>query len=308
MSITNLPGELRERSPATLSRDGRRSLIAWAGLVPALAILVTYRLVPLLWNVVLSFENMRYTGETTWVGLENYQKLLEDRVFWDALLNTILFLGSVPIAVTIALGLALLLNKQFPGSKVFRSMFFLPYITMMVAIAVIWSYMFKTQGGVINFVLQDAGLIGNNIRWLSESWWARASIIIVHVWKTTGFYLIIILAGLQNISPSIYEVARIDGASRRQRFMYITLPLLKPTLGVCALVGLVTSFELFDLVQVLTAGGPARSTEILITWIYKQAFEFGNFGYSAALTIVLFVIMAGMSLLGAYLQGRDSFT
>lgn len=305
MSIKNLPEEVRQWSPTPLSRKGRRSLIAWAGLVPALAILVTYRLIPLIWNMVLSFENMRYTGETTWVGLENYRQLFEDPVFAKALFNTILFLGSVPIAVTIALGLALLLNKQFLGSNVFRSMFFLPYITMMVAIAVIWSYMFKTQGGVINYVLQDLGIIENNIRWLSDSWWARVSIIIVHVWKTTGFYLIIILAGLQNISPQIYEVSRIDGASRRQRFLYITLPLLKPTLGVCALVGLVTSFELFDLVQVMTGGGPARSTEILITWIYKQAFEFGNFGYAAVLTIILFVLMAGMSLLGAYLQGGD---
>lgn len=305
MSIKNLPEEVRQWSPTPLSRKGRRSLIAWAGLVPALAILVTYRLIPLIWNMVLSFENMRYTGETTWVGLENYRQLFEDPVFTKALFNTILFMGSVPIAVTIALGLALLLNKQFLGSNVFRSMFFLPYITMMVAIAVIWSYMFKTQGGVINYVLQDLGIIENNIRWLSDSWWARVSIIIVHVWKTTGFYLIIILAGLQNISPQIYEVSRIDGASRRQRFLYITLPLLKPTLGVCALVGLVTSFELFDLVQVMTGGGPARSTEILITWIYKQAFEFGNFGYAAVLTIILFVLMAGMSLLGAYLQGGD---
>jgi ABC-type sugar transport system permease subunit len=306
MAISNLE-RWRERVDLSLSEKGRRSLIAWAGLVPALAILVTYRLVPLLWNVRLSFQNMTYTGETTWVGLENYAALLQDPVFPKAVFNTVLFLGSVPIAVTLALALALLLNKKFAGSNVFRSMFFLPYITMMVAIAVIWSYMFKTQGGVLNFVLQQVGLVETNIPWLSDSWWARASILIVHVWKTTGFYLVIILAGLQNIPEEIYEVARIDGASRRQQFLYITLPLLKPTLAVCALVGLVTSFELFDLVQVLTSGGPARSTEILITWIYKQGFQFGNFGYSAALTIVLFVLMAGVSLIGAYLQTEEYF-
>jgi ABC-type sugar transport system permease subunit len=306
MAISNLEG-WRDRLDLSLSEKGRRSLIAWAGLLPALAILVTYRLIPLLWNVRLSFQNMSYTGETTWVGLENYQTLLQDPVFPTAVFNTVLFLGSVPIAVTLALALALLLNKKFAGSNVFRSMFFLPYITMMVAIAVIWSYMFKTQGGVLNFVLQQTGLIERNIPWLSDAWWARASILMVHVWKTTGFYLVIILAGLQNIPEEIYEVARIDGASRRQQFFYITLPLLKPTLAVCALVGLVTSFELFDLVQVLTSGGPARSTEILITWIYKQGFQFGNFGYSAALTIVLFVLMAGVSLIGAYLQTEEYF-
>lgn len=306
MAISNLE-RWRDRFDLSLSEKGRRSLIAWAGLVPALAILVTYRLIPLLWNVRLSFQDMTYTGETTWVGLENYQTLLQDPVFATSVFNTILFLGSVPIAVTLALGLALLLNQKFAGSNVFRSMFFLPYITMMVAIAVIWSYMFKTQGGVLNFLLQQTGLVEQNVPWLSSSWWARASILIVHVWKTTGFYLVIILAGLQNIPQEIYEVARIDGASRRQQFFYITLPLLKPTLAVCALVGLVTSFELFDLVQVLTSGGPARSTEILITWIYKQGFQFGNFGYSAALTIVLFVLMAGFSLLGAYMQTEDYF-
>lgn len=305
MSIQDFPNQMRDRFPVSLNRKQRRSLIAWLGLVPALAILIAYRLIPLLWNFILSFQNMKYTGETSWVGLENYYQVMEDPVFLDALFNTFLFLGSVPIAVTIALGLALLLNKRFPGSNVFRSMFFLPYITMMVAIAVIWAYMFKSQGGVINYGLQQMGLINQNIPWLSNSWWARLSVIIVHVWKTTGFYLIIILAGLQNIPQEIYEVARIDGASTRQRFMYVTLPLLKPTLAVCALVGLVTSFELFDLVQVLTSGGPARSTEILITWIYKQAFEFGHFGYSAVLAIVLFVIMAGGSLLGMYIQSGD---
>lgn len=307
MAISDLSARLSDRFNIRLSRSSRRSIIAWLGLIPALSILVLYRLVPLLWNVYLSFQEMKYTGETSFVGLENYQQLASDPVFFQSLINTVLFLVSVPIAVTLALGLALLLNKEFIGSSVFRSMFFLPYITMMVAIAVIWSYMFKTQGGVLNFVLLELGIINQNIPWLSDSTWARISIIIVHVWKTTGFYLVIILAGLQTIPGQVYEVADIDGASRYQQFRYITLPLLKPTLGVCALVGLVTSFELFDLVQVLTDGGPARSTEILITWIYKQAFEFGNFGYAAVLTIILFVIMASVALLGTYFQTEDYY-
>ena len=307
MAISDLSTRLSDRFDVRLSRSSRRSIIAWLGLVPALLILLLYRLVPLLWNVYLSFQEMKYTGETTFVGLANYQELASDPVFFQSLFNTVLFLVSVPIAVTLALGLALLLNKKFIGSSVFRSMFFLPYITMMVAIAVIWSYMFKTQGGVLNFILLELGIINQNIPWLSDSTWARISIIIVHVWKTTGFYLVIILAGLQTIPGQVYEVADIDGASRYQQFRYITLPLLKPTLGVCALVGLVTSFELFDLVQVLTGGGPARSTEILITWIYKQAFEFGNFGYAAVLTIILFVIMAGVALLGSYFQTENYY-
>lgn len=291
---------------ADLSRKQRHTVIAWLALSPVLLWLLVFKYIALGWNIVLTFFDRSYTGEMSFMGLENWTTLLQDPVFPTALRNTLILFGTIPVGIVLALFIAILLNQTFPGSKVFRSVFFLPYITMMVAIAVIWAYMFKSQGGVVNYALQQMGIIEQNIPWLSNSWWARLSVIIVHVWKTTGFYLIIILAGLQNIPQELYEVARIDGASTRQRFLYVTLPLLKPTLGVCALVGLVTSFELFDLVQVLTSGGPARSTEILITWIYKQAFEFGNYGYSAVLAIILFLIMAGGSLLGMYIQSSES--
>jgi multiple sugar transport system permease protein len=197
---------------------------------------------------------------------------------------------TIPIGIIIALGIALLLNQQFHGANSMRAVFFMPYIMMMVAIAVIWQYMFQTDSGVINFILLNLGLIDSGIPWLSSSTWARVSIFIVHIWKTVGFFLVIILAGLQTIPRQVYAVAKVDGASKWQRFRYITLPLLRPTLAVCALVGMVTTFKLFDLVMILTGGGPGESTEILLTFLYKQAMEYGHIGYGAAIAGAFWIV------------------
>jgi ABC-type sugar transport system permease subunit len=285
-----------------LSEQNKRSSIAWLVLLPAITVLLLYRTVPLLWTFVLSFQEMEFTGETSFVGLANYQRLLTDDVFVTALVNNVIFLLTIPVGIALALGIALLLNQQFLGSNAFRSLFFLPYILMMVGIAVIWNYIFKTNGGVANFVLTNLGLIDQNISWLGDGSWAKVSVFVVHVWKSIGLYLVIMLAGLQTIPQQVYEVSRIDGASRIQRFRYITLPLLKPTIGVCILVGMILSFKLFDLIRVLTGGGPANETEILITYLYDQAFISGNFGYAAVLTVVLFVLMIALIGIGRYIQ------
>jgi ABC-type sugar transport system permease subunit len=238
----------------------------------------------------------------SFIGLDNYNKLLTDPIFVEALVNNVILLGTIPVGIALALPLALLLNQAFPGSNLFRAIFFLPYIIMMVAVGIIWAFMFKSTNGVINHILIQIGIIGEGIFWTTSSPWALISVFIVHIWKTLGFYLIILLAGLQTIPTQVYEVARIDGAGRFKRFRYITLPLLKPTIGVCVLVGMISSFRLFDLITVLTGGGPSRKTEILLTWLYKQAFQFSNIGYSAVLTVVLFVLMVGVIAIGRVLQ------
>lgn len=301
-------GALREQTSTSpiadldLSQKQRHTLIAFTFLAPGLIIWFMYRYFPLFWNLYLTFFEMSLLGETTYVGMENYERMLNDDILLTSIYNTLLFFGAVPIAIAIALGLSLLLNKKIPGRDLFRGIIFMPYITMMVAIAVIWSYMFQTNDGVLNHVLLGAGLIDNPIPWLARGIWARISVMIVFIWKTVGFYMVIILAGLQTIPQNIYEVAEIDGANVPQRFRYLTLPLLKPTLGVCALIGLISSFELFALIMVLTRTGPGNSTEILITWIYKQAFQFGNFGYAAVLTLLLFVLMVSVIGIGRFIQ------
>lgn len=289
----------------SLSDKDRRSIIAWLAVAPALTIIILYRYIPLGYNFYLSVHEMSYTGEMTFVGLENYSRALSDPVFLKSVKNTIVLLGTIPVGIAIALGLALLLNKQFFGNNALRSIFFIPYITMMVAVAVVWQYMFKTSSGVLNYVFLNLGLISDPIPWLSSSTMALVSVFIVQVWKTVGFYMVIIIAGLQSIPKQVYEVSRMDGADRWQRFRYITLPLLKPTLGICALVGMVTTFRAFDLVMtMLPNGGPNHGAEILLTWMYKQAFSFGNFGYGAVLTVVLFVLMLLVAIAGRTLQRR----
>ncbi|MFC6976891.1 carbohydrate ABC transporter permease [Halomicroarcula sp. GCM10025709] len=305
--LTEVSRRIGEADLATLfSEQRRRSIVAWLVLVPTIAVLLLYRTIPLLWTVLLSFQEMSWTGETSFAGLQNYQRLLTDDVFVTALVNNVLFLLTIPVGIALALGIALLLNQQFVGSDGFRSLFFVPYILMMVGIAVIWNYIFKTSGGVANHVLLQLGLIESNISWLGDGTWAKVSVFVVHIWKSIGLYLVIILAGLQTIPQQVYEVARIDGANRRQRFRYITLPLLKPTMGVCILVGMILSFKLFDLIRVLTGGGPADATEILITYLYRQAFTNGNFGYAAVLTVVLFLLMLSLIAVGRFVQ-RESY-
>lgn len=287
------------------SKKARRTIIAGLCLLPVLVWLLLYKYIALIYNLYLSFNNMGYTGEMTFIGLENWSMLLSDPIFTKSLLNTLVLFGTIPVSIVIALGIALLLDQKFPGRDAFRSLFFLPYITMMVAIAVIWQYMFKTGNGVINYFLLELGLIQQNISWLGNSKWALVAVFMIQVWKTVGFYIVIILAGLQTIPRQIYQVAKIDGANRIQRFIYLTLPLLKSTIGVCLLVGLVISFRLFDLITVMTGGGPGHGTEILLTWIYKQAFLYGEFGYAAVLSVVMVAITIGFALFGQRLQRSD---
>ncbi|WP_247004316.1 carbohydrate ABC transporter permease [Halosolutus gelatinilyticus] len=287
---------------ANLSKKQQHTVIAWIAIAPVMAWLLVYKYIALFWNVVLTFFDRSYTGEMTFVGLENWAQAFQDPVFPTALRNTIVLFGTIPVGIALALFIAILLNQKFPGSKAFRSVFFLPYITMMVAIAVIWQYMFHTEQGVINYALLNVGLIDDPISWLGNGRWALFSVFLVHIWKTTGFYVIIILAGLQTIPRQVYEVSRIDGASRWQQFRYLTLPLLKPTIGVCMLVGVVISFRLFDLILVMTDGGPGYSTEILLTWIYKQSFSYNDFGYGAVLSVIMVITTFTVAYLGLKLQ------
>lgn len=285
-----------------LSKKARRTIIAGACLAPVIIWLLLYKYIALVYNFVLSFSEMGYTGEMSFTGLTNWTMLTTDPVFVPSLINTVILFGTIPVSIAIALGIAMLLDQKFPGSTVFRSLFFVPYITMMVAIAVIWQYMFKTSNGVINHFLIQLGIIDHGISWLGDSDWALVAVFTIQVWKTVGFYIVILLAGLQTIPKQVYQVAKIDGAGPIQRFLYITLPLLKPTIGVCLLVGMVISFRLFDLITVMTGGGPGHGTEILLTWIYKQAFQYGRFGYAAVLSVIMVVLTLFIALIGQRLQ------
>ncbi|MWV38850.1 sugar ABC transporter permease [Natrialba sp. INN-245] len=286
-----------------LTRYQRRSLYAWLLIAPVIIWIGVYIYGAVLYNALMSFGEVTTLDGLVVTGtLDNYQRLFEDDVFETALENTLLLFLTIPVSIGLGLVIALLLDHEFPGNHLFRTIFFLPYVVMMVAVAVIWQFMFNTNAGVVNYFLLQLGLISDPISWLSDRWWALLAISIVMVWKTTGFFVVIILAGLQTIPQQIYEVAKIDSAGPVDRFRYLTLPLLKPTLGICFLVGIPLTFSLFALIMVLTGGGPGNRTHHLLTWIYVQSFRFSEFGYGAVLSNVMIVLTIGLTIIGRKIQ------
>jgi ABC-type sugar transport system permease subunit len=257
----------------TTTRRTRQAAVVACFLAPSLLIFIVYRILPLVWNVVLSFEAWSPLRPPVWVGWDNYSEMLnDDDVFWQALWNTVIFLGSQPVAIALALGIALLVNSDLKGASVYRTIVFLSYPLMTVAVAIIWHWMFNERGGLINYVLRQLGIIHQPIAFLDSFAWALPSTIVANTWQVLGFFMIVLLSGLQNIPPHLYEAARVDGAPARARFFRITLPMLRPALFLCVVIGILNSFSAFDLIYVMTNGGPGHATELLITYIYKQAF------------------------------------
>ena len=285
----------------------RRTAEVWCLLAPSLVIFLLYRILPLLWNGVLSFEDWSPLRPAHWIGLENYDEMLfDDAVFWQALWNTLIFMASAPIGILIALGLALLVNARIRGRDIYRTIIFLSYPLMTVAVAIIWRWMFDERVGLFNYVARSLGLVDSPIQFLNSFNWALPSVIAANTWQMLGFYMIILLTGLQSIPGELHEAAAIDGATGSHRFWSITLPLLRPTLFLCFVIGMLNSFTSFDLVYVMTGGGPGRATELLITYIYKLGFSQTRFDYAAAVTVFFFVLLISVTWVANRLSGRDA--
>ena len=276
-------------------------------LLPSLTIFFLYRVLPLAWNGLLSLQYWSPLKPARWAGLDHYEEmLLYDDVFWQALTNTLIFIAVSPLAIALALGIALLVNGNLKGAAIYRSIVFLSYPLMTVAVGVIWRWMYDERGGIINFALRESGLIGKPIPFLQSFEWALPSVIAAEIWQVLGFYMIIILTGLQSIPPHLYEAASIDGAPGWAQFGRITLPLLRPSLFLCAVVGILNSFTSFDLVYIMTNGGPGHATELLITYIYKSGFGQTKFDYAAALTVVQFMLLLALTYLANLLAGGNA--
>ena len=266
----------------------------WILLLPALFLLFLVFLYPISRAFVLSLftENLGTQLEPVFSGLANYQRMVGDGRFWQSLNNTAIFtVISVSLELVLGLCIALVLNQSFFGRGIVRTIAIIPWALPTSIMGLAWAWIFNDRFGVANDILQRFGLIETGINWLGEPSLAMVAIIIADVWKTTPFISIILLAGLQSISQDLYEAHKIDGANPWQSFCQITLPLLMPQIMVALLFRFAQAFGIFDLVQVMTGGGPAGSTETVSIYIYSTVMRYLDFGYGAALVVATFMIL-----------------
>ncbi|RYE47175.1 MAG: sugar ABC transporter permease [Hyphomicrobiales bacterium] len=272
-------------------------------LLPSLAGMVVFLMAPVLSSLVLSFSQWDLIGEIRWVGLDNYVAALADPAVLGALRNTLTFiLGYLPSVVLIALGLALLLNRRIRGRVVFRAIYFVPVVTSWVAVSLIWKWLLNPQYGLVNFALGAIGIKGPG--WLFDPAWAMTGVILTSVWKDIGFVTVIYLAGLQDIPEPLYEAAALDGATPWQRFWSITFPMLAPTTFFVTTISLISSFQVFDQVWIMTQGGPAGATSVMVELIYKNAFSYYRMGYASAISWVLFALIFAVTIAQNLLQKK----
>ncbi len=290
-----------------MKRKFKDTLTGWLVILPALSTQIMFIYFPLGWAIFISFFKWNMIRPMKFVGLANYEKMFGNPDFWNSLWTTILYvLGTVPAAILIGLGLALLMNMEWlKGKGIFRTGFYIPVITAMAAAAVIWEWMFEPSFGLINWFLSFFGIRG--IGWLSDPDYALLALIIVGVWKRIGYNMVLFLAGLQIIPRSLYEAAEIDGASTWVKFRNITWPLLSPTTLFVTILQIIASFRVFVSVSVMTRGGPMDSTRVITYYLYQYAFENMKFGYASAIAVFIFFFLMALTLIQFRLKKRRTF-
>ena len=274
-------------------------------IIPALLVLTLVLIIPLGMALSMSFKSEIGNGLFQFTGLKNYLTILQEPNFWRTLLNTFYFtFFSVFLHLVIGVAASLLLNKDFvKGRIIFRIIALLPYMFSAVVVASTWKWMMNSQFGVINDILVKIGV--NSIPWLTNVRFSMPSIILANSWRGFPFIMIMSIAGLQAIPVEHYEASTIDGANNFQKFFFITLPQLKEILSVGIILDFIWVFKYFDLTKVMTNGGPAGSTEVLVTLVYKHAFEFFNIGYASALAVIVFIILLLLSSLYVKVIQKD---
>jgi multiple sugar transport system permease protein len=281
------------------------SIAAWTFLAPALLFLGTFLIYPIAYLFYLSFTSGSFTRSGIhFIGLKNYWRLVANPDFWQVVQNTIYFTTFTVIpSVVIPLGLAVLLNRSFAWRGILRTAYFVPSITSLVAVGLGWRWLFQAEGPV-NGLLMAIGI--NPIPWLSSTVWAMPVLILLSIWKQLGFNMVVFLAGLQAIPLNRYEAAELDGADGWQQFWYITLPGLRSTLVFATVTTAIFTLRSFEQVYVITGGGPLNSTNLLVYYIYDQAFSQFDFGYAAAAATLLMAVALGLVYLQLKVWGEDS--
>lgn len=283
----------------------RRLEIFWAYvfLTPTLLGLAFFSLGPIVAGLAISFTKWDIMTPAKWVGLVNYRSLLTDDLFWKSFYNTIYFtIGTVPVGIVISLLLALLIDRKLKGIAIFRTVFFLPVVVSTVAAGILWGWLFNSQCGLINYYLGDIGLLTPN--WLADTAWAMPAVIIMTLWKTVGYNMVIFLAGLQDVPEELYEAASIDGANWWVKLRHITLPCISPTTLFVIIMSLINSFQVFDQTYIMTKGGPAHSTMTLVYYVYENGFKWFKMGYASAVSYAFLLIILVLTLLQLKYQNR----
>ena len=283
--------------------------LAWALVLPAAGAILLVALFPLLWTVWESVHlhnlQMPWLGRP-FIGLANYIEALRDPRFWGALGHTAFFaVTSVGLELVLGLWLALAMNRAFRGRGLVRAAILIPWAIPTVVSALLWRFLFEGQSGVVNAVMVRLGVLREPLVWFIEANTAWVPVILSDVWKTTPFVALLLLAGLQNIDASLYEAARIDGASAWRQFRFVTLPLLKPAILVALIFRTLDAFRVFDLIYALTGGGPGSSTEPIALYTFNALLQNLRFGYGSALSVIVFGITFGLALVYIKLIGAE---
>lgn len=270
----------------------KRELIFFTFVLPSFLGCVIFIFLPSVFSFILSFFKWNLISEIKFTGFLNYIDLLTSEDFWLILKNTIVYAVSVTVFATfIPLILASIIKNKILGKEIYKTAYFLPFITPMIVVAMVWQWIFDPNIGIVNYILKS------NLQWLYDSNLAMPALIFVSVWKLIGYNMIIFISGFSTINEQVYEAAKIDGATNKRIFFNITIPLLSPTIFFVLLITTISSFQVFDLIYLMTQGGPENSTNILVYWLYKNAFEFFNIGKASAIAYILFVFILTLTII-----------
>ncbi|MBT2865663.1 carbohydrate ABC transporter permease [Chromobacterium violaceum] len=288
-----------------MRKPSKTTLQAYLFLAPALLLLAIFSFWPVGFGSFLAFTRYNLIDAPQWVGLDNFRELFGDELFLSALKNSALYLLVVPVIQLLAMLLAVLVNNSLPGIKLFRAAYYLPVVTSVSVIGIMWNFMY-TEDGVLNAALRWLHLVNDPVGWLTDDHIALFAVMFITVWRGIGWYMVLYLAGLQAIPADVYEAAQLDGAGRWQRFWRITVPLLAPTILLCSVMSVLAAVKAFEEVQILTKGGPMQSTYTALFYAYEFGIKSLNFGRALAASLVMSAFCIALAWLNfRYLQPRD---
>jgi putative chitobiose transport system permease protein len=279
-------------------RRRHKTILAYSFIVPAMSFLVVFLFIPLIAAIYLSFTSYDLVTAPEWVGMENYDQLFSDPLFWRGLRNSFIYLVVTPILIALSIGLAIVVNRKIKGVYLFRTLYYIPAVTSVVAVGMIFEFVFAEPSGLINGLLLSLNIIERPINFLTHPDSTLISIMLVTIWRGIGFYMIIFLAALQNVPDELYEAAAIDGANRLQQHWHVTIPGIRPSIIFVAIISSISALKVFEEIWVMTdgSGGLLDSALTLMFYLYRQGFINLELGYAAAIAVVFSLITLAFSI------------